>query len=255
MDMDEATKHKSSRNVRHLAMSWPFAMLVTGRSGTVIYNAGSNSQDVSKIIGRYTDDVKDASMVINSYLRRGEFIVFDLSRPEDDPLAIRLRGTEFMGECKDLLLRHGVKIQYTNSKRSVAIAERDHQEFEKYAYFWQDAVDFHLPLSDRSRAWVKGLLINDDIYNNTPTQLIGMSSHKAVKLALKGKKIITRPSVKHRRPVGYNEPFLPSYMEVCHLLEPGELEGGRRRATDCNWSPKVFTIDSYLIKENQPILY
>ncbi|CAB5123181.1 unnamed protein product [Rhizophagus irregularis] len=99
---------------------------------------------------------------------------------------------------KDLLLRHGVKIQYANSKRSVAIAERDHQEFEKYAYFRQDAVDFHLPLR--------------------------MSPHEAVKLALKGKKIIARPSVKHRRPVGYNEPLLPSYTEVRHLLEPGELE-------------------------------
>ncbi|RGB37484.1 hypothetical protein C1646_756810 [Rhizophagus diaphanus] len=103
------------------------------------------------------------------------------------------RSTKFMGECKDLLLKYDVKIQYANSKRSVAIAERDHQEFEKYAYFW--------------------------------------------------------------RPVGYNEPLLPSYTEVHHLLEPGELEGGRRRATDCNWSPEVFTIDSYLIKENQPILY
>ena len=30
-------------------------------------------------------------MVINSYLRKGEFIVFDLTRPKDDPLAIRLR--------------------------------------------------------------------------------------------------------------------------------------------------------------------
>jgi hypothetical protein len=30
-------------------------------------------------------------MVINSYLQRGEFIVFDLTRPEDDPLAICLR--------------------------------------------------------------------------------------------------------------------------------------------------------------------
>src|SRR2546429_6361765 len=77
------------------------------------------------------------------------------------------RGTEFMGECKDLLLRHGVKIQYANSKRSVAIAEHDYQEFEKHAYFLQDAKDFHLPLTDRSRAWVKGLRINDDIYNNT----------------------------------------------------------------------------------------
>ncbi|PKK42126.1 hypothetical protein RhiirC2_804582 [Rhizophagus irregularis] len=57
----------------------------------VIYNAGSNFQDISKIIGRYTDDVKDASMVINNYLQRGEFIVFDFSRPEDDLLAIRLK--------------------------------------------------------------------------------------------------------------------------------------------------------------------
>ena len=57
----------------------------------VVYNGGGSQQDVSKIAGRYTDDVKNASMVINSYLRRGEFIVFDLTRPEDDPLAIRLR--------------------------------------------------------------------------------------------------------------------------------------------------------------------
>ena len=57
------------------------------------------------------------------------------------------------------------------------------------------------------------------------------------------------------RPIGYNEPLLLSYTEVRHLLEPGELEGWRRRATDCNWSPEVFTIDSYLLKENQPILY
>ena len=165
------------------------------------------------------------------------------------------RGTEYMGECKDLLLSYNVRIQYANSKRGVAIAERDHQEFEKHAYFWQDAEDFHLPLTDRSRAWFKGLCINDDIYNNTPTRLISISPNEAVKKALKGKKIIARPSVKHRRPVGYNEPLLPSYTEVQHLLEPGELEGGRRRATDCNWSPEVFTIDSYLIKENQPVLY
>ena len=112
-----------------------------------------------------------------------------------------------------------------------------------------------MPLTDRSRAWVKGLRINDNIFNNTPTQLIGISPNEAVKKALKGKKIIARPSVKHRRPVGYNEPLLPSYTEVHHLLEPGKLEGGRRRATDCNWFPKVFTIDSYLIKENQSILY
>jgi hypothetical protein len=57
----------------------------------VMFNGGGSPQDVSKIAGRYTDDVKNASMVINSYLRKKEFIVFDLTRSEDDPLAIRLR--------------------------------------------------------------------------------------------------------------------------------------------------------------------
>src|SRR4051794_3566338 len=82
-----------------------------------------------------------------------------------------------------------------------------------------------------------------------------MSPNKTVKKALKGKKIIARPSVKHKRPVGYNELLLPSYTEVQHLLELGELKSDRRRATDCNWSSEVFTINSYLIKENQPVLY
>ncbi|GBB87748.1 hypothetical protein RclHR1_14230002 [Rhizophagus clarus] len=116
----------------------------------------------------------------------------------------------------------------------VVIAERNHQEFEKHTYFWQYAEDFHLPLTNKSRAWFKGLHINDDIYNNTPTQLIGMSPNEAIKRALKGKKIIARPSVKHRKPIGYNESLLLNYTEVQHLLKPGELEGRRRRATDCN---------------------
>ena len=141
------------------------------------------------------------------------------------------------------------------SKEGNAIAERDHQEFEKHSGIQQDAKDFLLPLSNRSRDWVRSLHVNDDIFNNSPTQLIDMSPNKAVKKALKGKKIIAKPSVEHRRPVGYNEPLLPSYTEVRHLLEPGKLEGWKRRVTDCNWTPEVFTIDSYLIKENQPILY
>ena len=60
-------------------------------SHLVVFNSGSSHEDIFKIIRRYTDDVKNASLVINSYLRRGEFIVFDLTRPEDDPLAIHLR--------------------------------------------------------------------------------------------------------------------------------------------------------------------
>ena len=60
-------------------------------SHLVIFNGSGSPQDLSKIVGRYTDDVKDVSMVINSYLRKGEFVVFNFDKHKDDPLAIRLR--------------------------------------------------------------------------------------------------------------------------------------------------------------------
>ncbi|GET63109.1 hypothetical protein GLOIN_2v1871466 [Rhizophagus irregularis DAOM 181602=DAOM 197198] len=63
----------------------------------------SSHEDISKIIRRYTDDLKNASMVINSYLRKGEFVVFDLTRPEDDPLAIRLRPEGYYQTAEKML--------------------------------------------------------------------------------------------------------------------------------------------------------
>jgi len=74
-------------------------------SHLVIFNSGSSYEDISKIIKRYTNDVKDASMVINSYLRKGEFVVFDLDKPEDDPLAIRLRFDTPLDLRKEIQLR------------------------------------------------------------------------------------------------------------------------------------------------------
>jgi hypothetical protein len=167
------------------------------------------------------------------------------------------KGTEYMGECKSLLLSHYVKLQYTQSKESNAIAERDYQEFEKHAYIQQDAKDFLLPLSERSRNWVRSLRINDDIFNNTPTRLIGMSPNEAVEKALRGEKIVAKPAVKHRRPIGYDEPQLSYYDSVRYLLKPGELEHGpaRRRITDMNWSPEIFNIQRILVQKNQPVLY
>jgi hypothetical protein len=36
-------------------------------SHLVVFNGGSSHQDISKVIGRYTEDVKNTSMVVNSY--------------------------------------------------------------------------------------------------------------------------------------------------------------------------------------------
>ena len=39
------------------------------------------------------------------------------------------------------------------------------------------------------------------------------------------------------------------------MLNPDELEGGRRRTTDMNWSPQVYYIRKSLVQKNQPVLY
>ncbi|CAG8459572.1 632_t:CDS:2 [Cetraspora pellucida] len=53
----------------------------------------------------------NASMVINSYLRKNEFIVFDLTRSEDNLLAIRLRFDTPLDLQKEIELRQKHKIK------------------------------------------------------------------------------------------------------------------------------------------------
>ena len=65
----------------------------------------SSHQDISKVIGRYTEDVKNTSMVVNSYLQKGEFIVFDLNKSDDDPLEIQLRFDTPLNLQKEVELR------------------------------------------------------------------------------------------------------------------------------------------------------
>ena len=44
-------------------------------------------------------------------------------------------------------------------------------------------------------------------------------------------------------------------MSVRYLYQPDELEGGGRRATDPNWSLKVFNIERFITKPKEPVLY
>ena len=84
-----------------------------------------------------------------------------------------------------------------------------------------------------------------------------MSPNEAVEKVLNGEKIIAKPAIKHRRPIGFDEHCLSYYDLVRYLLKPGELEHGpaRRRATDMNWSPQVYHICESLVQKNQPVLY
>ena len=78
-----------------------------------------------------------------------------------------------------------------------------------------------------------------------------MSPNKAV---LKNH-VYAESSKSRKGPMGYDEDRIPFNSPVRYLLKPGELEGGRRRATDCNWSPQTYSIKGSKVQKNQPVLY
>ena len=73
--------------------------------------------------------------------------------------------------------------------------------------------------------------------------------------AKKKKFVYAKASKLRNGPMGYEEVRLTYNDPVLYLLKPGELEGGRRRATDCNWSPQIYHIKESLVQKNQPVLY
>ena len=72
--------------------------------------------------------------------------------------------------------------------------------------------------------------------------------------AIKEKPVFAKPSAYHR-PVGMKEKTLPSTVRVRYLFQPGELEGGTKRATDPVWSLKVFNIERMVHKPGTPVMY
>ena len=71
----------------------------------------------------------------------------------------------------------------------------------------------------------------------------------------KKKFVYVKASKPRYGPIGYDEVRLTYNDSVLYLLKPGELEGGKRRATDCNWSPQIYYIKESLVQKNQPVLY
>ena len=88
--------------------------------------------------------------------------------------------------------------------------------------------------------------------NNEVTRLTGKKPAGAIKV----KKVAQKPSsVVPGRPVGLGEQKLPSGVGVRYLYQPGELEGGRRHATDPMWSIRVYRLERSMTKAGEPLLY
>ena len=160
-------------------------------------------------------------------------------------------GSEFKKDFDSMLEKYNISHQLAKSKNSIGINERFNRTLSEMFFRIQDSQELLLPLSARSRIWVVNLPIIIDKLNSSVTRLIGMSPNKAV---LK-KHVYALSSKPRNGPMGFNEEILPYNILVRYLLKPGKLEGGRRRTTDCNWSPHAYYIKKSMVQKNHPVLY
>ena len=162
-------------------------------------------------------------------------------------------GREFMGAVTKEMEKHKTSIRrgHPEIHRDQAIVERFNRTLAERLFGYQYAVEMRSNTGLRSREWVKRLPEVVSALNNQVTRLIGMKPSAAIK----EKVVISEPATKYLRPVGLNEKKLPSLVLVRYLYQPGELEGGTKRATDPIWSLDVFNIERSFVKPNQPVLY
>ena len=156
-------------------------------------------------------------------------------------------GREFMGAVTKEMEKHKTYIRRgrVDIHRDQAIVERFNRTLAERLFGHQYAIEMRLPEGQRSTAWVKRLPDVVSALNNEVTSLMG----KKPAVAIKGKAVFSKPSTPYSRPVGEREKSLPS------LYQPGELEGGVKRATDPIWSLNVYSIERSFTKPHQPVLY
>ena len=153
-------------------------------------------------------------------------------------------GREFM---HDVRIRRG----NVNVHRDQGIVERFNRSLSERLFSFQCSQEINIKSGERSREWIKRLPEAISALNREKTRL----TEKKPVDAIKEKVINAKSSTFYSRPVGKNEKRLDSSVNVRYLFAPGELEGGGKRATDPNWSLKVFNILKSIANENEPVLY
>ena len=158
-----------------------------------------------------------------------------------------------MGAVTEGMKKHDVRIRRgnVNVHRDQGIVERFNRRLSERLFSFQYRQEINMKSGERSREWVKRLPEVISALNREKTRL----TEKRPVDAIKEKTINAKSSTFYSRPVGKNEKRLNSSVNVRYLFAPGELEGGGKRATDPNWSLKVFNISSSIANENEPVLY
>ncbi|KAK3705272.1 hypothetical protein QZH41_000073 [Actinostola sp. cb2023] len=170
-------------------------------------------------------------------------------------------GREFMGAVGPLLAKHGVSVRRgrVDIHRDQAIVERFNRTLSERLFGHQYAQEMLLQSqgdSQRSVEWVNRLPAVVAALNGEVTRLIVSEKLKNPEDAIKAESVTHKPpSVVSGCLVGLKEQRLPSDVGVRYLYAPGELEGGRKRATDPVWSLQVYRLGRSVTKTEQPVLY
>ena len=163
-------------------------------------------------------------------------------------------GREFMGEVSRLLAGHGVSIRRGRVEihRDQGIVERWNRTLAERLFGHQYAQELLMNPGEQSREWVRRLPAVVAALNGEVTRLTG----KRPEDAIRARSVPQRPSsVVSGRATGLEERKFPSTVGVRYLYQPGELEGGRRRATDPVWSLEVHRLGRSVTKSGEPVLY
>ena len=163
-------------------------------------------------------------------------------------------GREFMGAVNVLLAKHQTEVRRgrVDVHRDQGIVERWNRTLAERLFGHQYAQEMRLPADQRSTEWVKRLPAVVSALNGEVTRLTGKRPSEAIR----AKSVAQKPSsTVPGRPVGLREQKLPSGVGVRYLYQPGELEGGRRRATDPVWSLRVYRLGRSVTKSDEPVLY
>ena len=130
--------------------------------------------------------------------------------------------------------------------------ERINRTLAERLFGHQFAQEMLLPSGERSTEWVKRLPSVVAVLNGEVARLTGIKPSDAIK----AKTLTQKPSsVVPGRPIGLKEQKVPSGVGNRYLYQPGELEGGHRRATDPVWSLEVYRLGCSVTKLDEPVLY
>ena len=162
-------------------------------------------------------------------------------------------GHEFMGAVSQLLANHNVSIRRgrVDIHRDQGIVKGFNRTLAERLFGHQYAQEMRLPEGERSTKWVAWLPAVIAAVNSKETRLTG----KKPKDVIKFKRVAQKPSSVYHRPLELDEQKLLSGVGVCFLYQPGELEGGRHRATDPVWSLGMYRLARVVTISGAPVVY